>query len=188
MLMTRCDQQRIYLAMPLAKTVLLCNTTTIFICCLGMITLHHTTHIQVHLSSSTILLSTWHQIRNLVPVQAKDSKPMGHYGNDMISLKADIVDHKCSPLPRWPDRSCHLQMHHKCLQQHLERIQLCSGHFPPLPIQDLFPAQVGNPTWASQHNDTSRQLNYGKQCWRRCRPASFTGTFLCWIWWRWGEC
>jgi len=139
------EHQIITLAIHSARTLTLGHSRINSIHHRGIVTSLPSHHFNALCSSTTLPHSTWHQACNQALVQPKDILDIGYSGKDTTSPKEVMVDLKCYPLSNSQDRSCHLQIHLKCLQHRLETIQSFRRQLPPLLQTDNFPAHLGDP-------------------------------------------
>jgi len=150
--------------LPLAETIDQGYTPINIIRCIGMVTLLHSSNVQVFCRLITILYAICNTVHNQPPVQAKDVQVMGHSGKDRTSTIVVMVGFKCSPLHSFPNNGCHLHVHWKYLQDHQETIQLFDQHRPAQLLHlNIYTAHMGDPASALQCKDSRCLQNRGTE-------------------------
>jgi len=175
------NHRKIVYALPLAKSVDLRNEPINIIRHLGKVTRLQSSHFKVLQSVISILHSTWCPVHNQPHPQSKDFQVMGHCGDVMMSTMVGMWGLKCSPLHRFRNKGCHLQVHRECLKNHQKAIQSISQNHPVHILHlNLLSAHLQHPQLASQWSHSSSLRNRRNRHCSEWGVASHASDFLRW--------
>ena len=116
----------------------------------------------------TILMSTWHTVRNQQPMYTVEFEVIGHSGKDMVSTKAVTVGPKWSPHHSSQNKGSHQHLYRECLLDRSDTIQSMRESLASHWIHvNLLLVSMKDTPLASKWYIPSHQQKWGKQMLQR---------------------